>query len=403
MAQTEDGPISGSAASRRVMFYSHDTFGLGHLRRSRALASALTEGDDNASAIILTGSPVAGRFTFPERVDHIRLPGVTKLPDGSYISQTLGLDIDRTTALRAGLIQSAVEQYQPDLLIVDKEPTGFRGELLTTLEWLRKEGRTRVVLGLRDVLDEPEVLAAEWDRKGAVEATGRYYDEIWFYGVREVYDPSEGLPLSEAARARMHWTGYLRREVTDATDTPDHPYVLITPGGGGDGAAMVSLVLSAYEQDPDLSPKAVLIYGPFLSGEVREAFDARVAKLDGRVTATGPASRSDALFARAEGAICMGGYNTFCEVLSFDRPAVIVPRTKPRLEQWIRASRAEQLGLVRMLDETRDGMTTDAMIRAIRNLPQQAKPSDAGADGLLDGLDVVVERARALMQKDDNS
>ena len=68
-----------------------------------------------------------GDLLFPERVDHIRLPGVTKLPDGSYISQTLGLDIDRTTALRAGLIQSAVEQYQPDLLIVDKEPTGFRG------------------------------------------------------------------------------------------------------------------------------------------------------------------------------------------------------------------------------------------------------------------------------------
>jgi predicted glycosyltransferase len=332
-------------------------------------------------------------------VDHIRLPGVTKLPDGTYISQTLGLDIDRTTSLRAGLIQSAVEQYQPDLLIVDKEPTGFRGELLTTLEWLRKQGGTRVVLGLRDVLDEPEVLAAEWQRKGAVEAAERYYDEIWVYGVRDVYDPSEGLPLSEAARARMFWTGYLRREVTDASDTPDKPYVLITPGGGGDGAAMVSLVLSAYEQDPDLAPNALLIYGPFLSGEVRDAFDARVAKLNGRVTALGFDSRIEALFAGAEGVICMGGYNTFCEVLSFDKPAVIVPRTKPRLEQWIRASRAEQLGLVRMLDETRDGMTTQAMITAIRNLPHQGKPSDSGANGLLDGLDVVVRRARALMKQ----
>jgi predicted glycosyltransferase len=397
MAHTENGALRGSMASRRVMFYSHDTFGLGHLRRSRALATALTAGDEQASAIILTGSPVAGRFTFPERVDHIRLPGVTKLPDGTYISQTLGLDIDRTTSLRAGLIQSAVEQYQPDLLIVDKEPTGFRGELLTTLEWLRKQGGTRVVLGLRDVLDEPEVLAAEWQRKGAVEAAERYYDEIWVYGVRDVYDPSEGLPLSEAARARMFWTGYLRREVTDASDTPDKPYVLITPGGGGDGAAMVSLVLSAYEQDPDLAPNALLIYGPFLSGEVRDAFDARVAKLNGRVTALGFDSRIEALF--AEGVICMGGYNTFCEVLSFDKPAVIVPRTKPRLEQWIRASRAEQLGLVRMLDETRDGMTTQAMITAIRNLPHQGKPSDAGANGLLDGLDVVVRRARALMKQ----
>ncbi len=269
-----------ATASRRVMFYSHDTFGLGHLRRSRALASALTEGDLQASAIILTGSPVAGRFTFPERVDHIRLPGVTKLSDGTYISQTLGLNIDDTTSLRAGLIQSAVERYEPDLLIVDKEPTGFRGELLPTLEYLRMRGRTSVVLGLRDVLDEPQVLAAEWKRKGALAAAENLYDEIWVYGVRDVYDPTSGLDLSEEARARMHWTGYLRRQITDASDTPDTPYVLVTPGGGGDGAAMVSLALSAYEQDPDLGPNAVLIYGPFLSGDVRDAFDARVARLE---------------------------------------------------------------------------------------------------------------------------
>ena len=397
MRQTGTRKYRSGSASRRIMFYSHDTFGLGHLRRSRALATALTETDGNTSAIILTGSPVAGRFTFPERVDHIRLPGVTKLPDGSYVSQTLGLDIDDTTSLRAGLIQTAIEQYEPDLLIVDKEPTGFRGELLPTLEWLRLRGRTRTVLGLRDVLDEPEVLAAEWERKGAVQAAEHLYDELWVYGVRDVYDPTEGLPLSDETRARMHWTGYLRREVTDVAETPKDPYVLITPGGGGDGAAMVSLVLSAYEQDPDLSPNALLIYGPFLSGDVRDAFDARVAKLNGRVTASGFDSRIEPLFAGAEGVVSMGGYNTFCEVLSFDKRAVIVPRTVPRLEQWIRASRAEQLGLVRMLDETRDGMTTEAMIAAIRNLPNQGKPSEAGANGLLDGLDVVKMRAQHLM------
>ena len=355
---------------RRIVLYSHDTFGLGHLRRSRALAAALTQANPDASAIILTGSPVAGRFTFPERVDHIRLPGVTKLADGSYVSQTLGLDIDETTNLRAALIRSAVEQYDPDLLIVDKEPTGFRGELLPTLEMIRKTGHTRTVLGLRDVLDEPEVLAAEWDRKGA---------------------------LSDDLRSRMYWTGYLRRDRVESDEVPEDPYVLITPGGGGDGAAMVNLVLAAYEQDPTLQPRAMLVYGPFLSGEVREDFEARVDKLDGRVTALGFDSRIEALFAKADGVVCMGGYNTFCEVLSFDKRAVIVPRTVPRLEQWIRASRAEELGLVRMLDEHRDGMTTQAMIDAIRALPAQGKPSDAGADGLLDGLDCVNARAHILM------
>lgn len=382
---------------RRIVLYSHDTFGLGHLRRSRALAAALTQANPDASAIILTGSPVAGRFTFPERVDHIRLPGVTKLADGSYVSQTLGLDIDETTNLRAALIRSAIEQYDPDLLIVDKEPTGFRGELLPTLEMIRKTGHTRTVLGLRDVLDEPEVLAAEWDRKGALDAAERFYDEVWVYGVKSVYDPTEGLALSDDLRSRMYWTGYLRRDGVESDEVPEAPYVLITPGGGGDGAAMVNLVLSAYEQDPTLEPRAMLVYGPFLSGEVRDDFEARVDKLDGRVTALGFDSRIEALFAKADGVVCMGGYNTFCEVLSFDKRAVIVPRTVPRLEQWIRASRAEELGLVRMLDENRDGMTTQAMIDAIRALPTQGKPSDAGADGLLDGLDCVNARAHILM------
>ena len=386
-----------TARPPRIMLYSHDTFGLGHLRRSRALAQAITQADPAASALILTGSPVAGRFDFPRLVDHVRLPGVTKRRDGSYVSQTMGMDIDETTELRSALIRSTAEQYDPDVLIVDKEPTGFRGELMPTLEMLHAEGRTMLVLGLRDVLDEPEVLAAEWERKHAVEATERFYDEIWVYGPRSIYDPTAGLPLSPAVRARMHWTGYLRRELPCPVEPPEQPYILITPGGGGDGQAMVDLVLSAYETDPELGPRAMLVYGPFLSGEVRAEFEVRVSALGGRVSAVGFESRIENLFAGAQGVVCMGGYNTFCEVLSFDKRAVIVPRTVPRLEQWLRASRAEDIGLIRMLDETRDGMTVASMIAAIRNLPHQPLPSEAHSDELLGGLDYVTDRIRVLL------
>ena len=381
----------------RIVFYSHDTFGLGHLRRSRALAAAITEADPTASALILTGSPVAGRFAFPERVDHVRLPGVTKLADGSYVSQTLGLDIDEITSLRANLIQSAIEAFEPDLLIVDKEPTGFRGELLPTLEYLMQRRRTRVVLGLRDVLDEPSVLSDEWDRKGALAAAERYFDEMWVYGPKSFYDPVAGLNFSQSARDRIHWTGFLRRTVGEDVSAPDEPYVLITPGGGGDGKAMVDLVLSAYEYDPELSPNAILVYGPFLSGDTRSDFETRVAALNGRVTAVGFESKIESLFSHAEGVVCMGGYNTFCEVLSFDRRAVIVPRTRPRKEQYIRATRARELGLVQMLDEERGELTPDAMAMAIRNLPRQNSPSESGVDALLDGLPHVVERVQALI------
>ncbi|MCP5085567.1 MAG: hypothetical protein GY952_01990 [Rhodobacteraceae bacterium] len=383
---------------RRVLLYSHDTFGLGHLRRSRTIAGALTKADAGLSAIILTGSPVAGRFTFPERVDHIRLPGVTKMTDGSYISEALGLDIDETTSLREGLIRTAVERFEPDLVIVDKEPTGFRGELLPTLQWLRDFGRTKVVLGLRDVLDEGTALASEWDRKDAISAMSTFYDEIWVYGLKSIYNPLEGLSYPKEINHRMHWTGYLRRETWGTADSGDEPFILVTPGGGGDGEMLVDRVLKAYETDPDLKPIAHIIYGPFLSGQTRTEFENRVAQLQGRVVSLGFESKMESLMANAQGVIAMGGYNTFCEILSFDKPAIIMPRKKPRLEQFIRASRAEELNLVRMLDPDRDGTTPEVMIEAIRNLQHQSPPSTGRFPDLLTGLEFIVERVDALLQ-----
>lgn len=196
----------------------------------------------------------------------------------------------------------------------------------------------------------------------------------------------------------MYWTGYLHRENLGEPLPKGEPYVLITPGGGGDGDAMVDHVLSAYEQDPNLSPAALLVYGPFLTGDTRAAFENRVAKLNGRVKTVGFDSHMETLMSGAIGVVAMGGYNTFCEILSFDKPAVIIPRTKPRLEQYIRAQRAEDLGLMRMIHNERDGDGPSVMIDAIRSLPNQKPPSAEKFSGLLDGLSIVAERTHHLLE-----
>ncbi len=384
----------------RILLYSHDTFGLGHIRRSRTIASAITAMGNKTTALILTGSPVAGRFTFPERVDHIRLPGVTKMPDGSYMSETLGMGIDDTTTLRAGLILATMQHFKPDLVIVDKEPTGFRGELLSGLKWIKQNcPNTQIVLGLRDVLDDPKLLTPEWDRKGAIAATEAFYDELWVYGLKSIYDPLAGLSLSDSIKSRTHFTGYLHRETPNAPRPQGVPYVLVTPGGGGDGAAMVDDVLSAYEQDPTLIPNAYLVYGPFLTGDARAAFEARVAKLNGRVKSVGFDSHMETLMSGALGVVAMGGYNTFCEILSFDKPAVIVPRTKPRLEQYIRAKRAEDLGLMRMIHTEHGQYDPAIMADAIRHLARQKPPSAIDIQGLLGGLEAIAQRTQSLLNK----
>ena len=389
----------GGRYGHRVLLYSHDTFGLGHLRRSRTIANAMTAADPALSALIMTGSPIAGRFDFPDRVDYVRLPGVVKLPDGAYASHNLGVDIDETVKLRSGLLCAAEEAFDPDMIIVDKEAWGFRNELAETLETAKQRG-TRLILGLRDVLDEPGVLKREWDRKGAVDAIERYYDEIWIYGVPEVCNPLEGIPISDRMKSRITYTGYLRREASPwplvGLTPPDGPYVLVTTGGGGDGADLIDWALRAYEEDATIPLHGVLVYGPFIDAQRRAEFDQRAAALEGRVTAFSFDPRLERLLADATGVIAMGGYNTFCEILSLDKPAVIAPRTKPRLEQYIRAEAAERLGLIRMLHGPRDGHDASVMANAIRGLVDQPPPSANRIHGLMDGLQTIASRNAAL-------
>jgi predicted glycosyltransferase len=130
----------GTRSNSRVLIYSHDSFGLGHLRRCRAIAHALVEHNKDLSVLILTGSPIIGSFDFRARVDFVRIPGVIKLRNGDYTSLSLLIDIEETLAMRQSIIHHTADNFDPDILIVDKEPLGLRGEVKNTLMMLKDRG-----------------------------------------------------------------------------------------------------------------------------------------------------------------------------------------------------------------------------------------------------------------------
>lgn len=392
---------SPPARGPRVLIYSHDTFGLGHLRRSRAIANAIVGEHPDASVVIISGSPVIGNFEFGSGVDYIRIPGVTKLPDGDYRSLNLNVNLDEAVGLRQALILQTAKAFRPDVFIVDKEPTGFRGEVLPALDYLQAAG-CRLVLGIRDVMDEPSLLVPEWERKGAKEALC-YYDEIWVYGLKDVYQPLQALDLPASVNERITYTGYLRREVpptpslTRYPKITKQPFILVTTGGGGDGDDLIDWVISAYEADPALEQPALILFGPFIDRDKRRAFVERIARQP-KLDVMSFDNKIERLMNKADAILAMGGYNTFCEALSFDKRTLIVPRTKPRLEQYIRAVEAERLGLVRMLSDYREPRTPERMAEALRNLASQPRPSEVTVPGLLEGLDRVQERLKALLE-----
>jgi predicted glycosyltransferase len=382
----------------RILMYSHDTFGLGHLRRCRAIAHAIVDHYKGVNVIIISGSQIAGAFDFRARVDFVKIPSVIKLYNGEYNSIGEYIELDDILRMRKLIIQRTAESFEPDLLIVDKEPLGLKGELEPTLKML-KESSTKMVLGLRDVMDSPVNLQKEWSRKQVLPKMQDYYNRIWVYGPQRFWNPLGGLELPDGMEERLRYVGWLDRELSsvpaaDAHFLPDR-YILVTAGGGGDGSVMMEQVLAAREHDWQNDFPIVMVLGPFMKTENRERIRLRASRL-ANVTVIDFETRLEALVSRAVGVLGMCGYNTFCEVLSFDRKALFLPRMHPRQEQYIRASRAREIGLCAMLTPEEAAIPA-LMAHALRDLPNRVAPSVKLVVGDMAGLDVICEEIEYLV------
>ena len=76
-----------SGAKLKVVLYSHDTFGLGHLRRNLAIAGKLLDCDGRFSVRLLTGSPVIRDWHLPPGLRVQPLPPVVKTGTDLYAAR----------------------------------------------------------------------------------------------------------------------------------------------------------------------------------------------------------------------------------------------------------------------------------------------------------------------------
>ncbi|WP_426035619.1 glycosyltransferase family protein [Cypionkella sp. TWP1-2-1b2] len=370
----------------RILMYSHDTFGLGHLRRCRTIAHALVQEYSGLMVLIVSGSQIAGAFDYRARVDFVKIPSVIKLRNGEYSSLSEHIDVHDTIKMRRSIIRHTAETFAPDIFIVDKEPMGLRGEIEETLAYLKSKGTT-LILGLREVMDAPRLLDVEWKRNDVMGKIERTYDHIWVYGPPDFYDPLIGLDVPPSVREKMEFVGFLQRRSAQeklSEKRRDSDYLLVTTGGGGDGADLIDNVLNAYLHDPNLTQKALVVLGPYMPGEQRTEF-LRKGQAIPQIEVIEFDTRMEELIAGSAGVVAMGGYNTYCEILSFDKPALIVPRTTPREEQLLRATRAAELGMIEMLLPV-EAADPARMASALRALPMRPHPSDAAPGLHLEGL-----------------
>lgn len=394
------------------MVYSHDTYGLGNIRRMLAICEHLLEAIPELSILLVSGSPVVHSFRIPARLDYIKLPCIER-DRGGVISNKYLSDIttEESVKLRSELIKTAAINYKPDLVLVDKKPYALKGELRDTLDSLKTIlPSTKVVLLLRDILDTPEKTIAEWNENGYYEGIEAFYHRILVVGMQEIFDVTKEYRFPESISKKVSFCGYIRREAGCKTPEvlrqelqvkPDEKLVLVTPGGGGDGYKLVSTYLSGMTRlgdDPKI--KSIIISGPEMPLQQQQEIS-EIAARNNSIRFIEFTDDLNSYMSAADVVVSMGGYNTVCEILSLNKKAVVVPRTRPVLEQWIRASRMARLGLFKAVhpDELAPEILIRAVLEQLNHNDHRISPIERIVD--LDGSPRITRHISALLKGEE--
>lgn len=346
----------------KIVLYSHDSQGLGHVRRNLAIAHQLVQDlpsltGRSVSGLLISGLAPTHRFPLPTGFDWVTIPGVSKGANG-YQARSLKTETGRPIGLRSELIKAALLGYNPDLVIVDRHIYGVWNELRRPLEALKAQNpQAKIVLGLREILDEPEVVAKEWAALGDLSELANLLDHVWVYGDQAVYNPLENGQIPTQLAPLAKFTGYLAngRRKTDSQiaetqlSATSRPFILTTAGGGEDGnrilsAAVAAKVPSQYQH--------LVVTGPQLDEAAVNELRAKAHENTQIIESLPGLGRH---ISQASAVISMGGYNTVCEILATDVPALIIPREAPRKEQLIRA---QALGRIQAVDYLRNETAT---------------------------------------------
>ncbi|MBE9221439.1 glycosyltransferase [Cyanobacterium stanieri LEGE 03274] len=348
--------------------------GLGHKRRNLLIAQNLGLSPLNVDILLITGTNQSNNFSGGDGIDCVTLPALYKNERGSYEAKQWQMSLDEIVKMRSHIILATIQNFKPDILIVDNVPKGAMGELKPTLKYLKKETNTFRILGLRDILDDPKTVYQEWKKAKNEKIIRTYYNEVWIYGDPMIYDAIKEYKFSTDIASKFRYTGYFdQRSRLDFSSNKSNfklnnkDLALCMVGGGQDGA---NLALTFAQTILPNNVQGIIITGPFMPKEVQE-YLLNIAKNRSNLWVWKYVKEPTFLLKEAKWVISMGGYNSTSEILSFEKRALIIPRINPRREQLIRIQRLQELGLVDMLHP--DNLTPDSLAKWLKeekNTPQ---------------------------------
>lgn len=358
----------------RIAIYSQDGLGLGHMQRTASIAWEIYRLRPEASILTFSDSQLGQFFPISPYHDYVKLPSIAKDSPGNWKATNLRMSFAEILQLRKELIRNVVLNYSPDVFLVDHMPHGAMGELLPALEAIDQAGiPTQNVLGLRDILDSPDVTVDRWQEEGAYEVIERFYSRILVFGMQDIYDVAEKYQLPESATKKLFYCGYVANLDNErnaysirarylAGNPQDTRLIAVMAGGGADAYSMMSTLIEALPIVLEDQPCSVaVIAGPFMPVELIADLERRAGHLP--IQMLEAVTDSISYISAADLVIAMAGYNTSVEILRMKTPAILIPRAGPSAEQRTRARLFSEKHWVDMIDP--DELTPENLAQCI--------------------------------------
>jgi predicted glycosyltransferase len=385
---------------------SYDQRGLGRTARTLDIASSLASRFSDSSILVLSNLSIVGRFRTPMGVDVVRVPSIGPAGGADAGGRRAALDREYAIRIRRTLAERTIESFQPDLVVIDRDPAHLLSEIEPVLSFVREKlPQTRVAWALPDVVGAPGVVLPRWSAEGVYQALDRLCDEVWVYGVRGVFDQAREYQFPPALAGRVHHTGYLRSPAVPPHRIPndllrahpDRPLVLVTAGGGASGYPLISNYFDFLERvNGSATFQSVVISGPMMPARGNTQLSERARKLP-HVIFHRFSKHVLQYLRHSQLAISRGGYNTLCANLTYRKPSILVPDETPPHEHLLRADvfgRLRWCGLVRP-GELSPARLGESVMAALSGRSDQPRPERAERVSL-DGLDCIGERVRVL-------
>ena len=362
-------------SGNRVMVYVQHLLGVGHQKRTAAIARAMT-------AIGLDVTYVSGGFPVGDLdtggAAMVQLPPC-KAADSTFsvLVDDAGRPIDNAwKERRRNCLLAVFEGVRPDVLLTEMFPFGrrmFRFELVPLLE-RAAERRPLVVSSIRDIL----VSKAKPGRDDEIVAmVERWYDLVLVHGDPDLIPIESTFAPAARIADRLRYTGYVAE--TAIGQGNGNGEVVVSAGGGRVGGKLLQTAIAARPLCSLADAVWRLLVGHGFPDDDFAALG--FAAGDGVIVER---ARPDfpSLLAECAVSVSQAGYNTVMDVLTAGAPAVFVPFAEgEENEQTLRATLLAGRGLARVVEE--GTLTPQSLAAAID--AAAARRTGKGIEILMDG------------------